>query len=154
MTIAAVVTRGFGSFGSVPDVVRMGFGASAPVPPTPSPSAIPAGGTSKRVRGQKPRYYSQRWGEIDLPQEQESNEVAQEVVSQLEDIEREMDDGSEAFARFMQRIENLQRDISVFVESRQIADIAAQVETRVYLAKAVKEMRDEEEEVNELMELL
>lgn len=45
MSIRAVVTRGFGSFGTVADVARRGYGASAVIPPvTPTiPDAVTGG---------------------------------------------------------------------------------------------------------------
>lgn len=47
MSISAIVTRGYGSFGTIPDVVRMGYGGAAEVA-TPVTVRLGAGGSSWR----------------------------------------------------------------------------------------------------------
>lgn len=48
MSAAAVITEGFGSFGSVALVVTQGFGTAAPPPPNPPPTVVTAGGKSRK----------------------------------------------------------------------------------------------------------
>ncbi len=48
MSIRAVVTRGFGSFGTVKDVTRRGYGASGVITPDPTPPQTTAGGKKHR----------------------------------------------------------------------------------------------------------
>lgn len=98
MTIATVVTRGYGSFGSISDVTLRGYGIGAYVPPSGASGEHRLANTRQTQQTTKPGFRSIDWNEgfvQPTPEPPKPETVAEPVearTEQLTDTDREIKD--------------------------------------------------------------
>ena len=130
MSISTVITEGYGSFGTIADVIRMGYGSTAAVVvQTPAQSS----GGSKKYRYFTPLDYRRAEQKVKkLEKEKLKLEKKIEVLQvEVKDTRREL-----AFAKTMALIERLTKAIK-----------AVQDELNAALARLDEIEREEEQEI-------
>ena len=120
------------------------------------------GGTSRLIRGPLPKYYRdlkiEDYRVVQLPADEKANAVAIEVLDKIAEIWQQLEDDDKHFAAMLAQVDQIERQVAIFIESRQIYRLVALVETRIRIeqqaAQAIADAkRKDDEEGEEFMHL-
>ena len=138
-------------------------GVIPPEPPVvpPTPPVTGGGGGKARGRGKRPQYWWEasykELRELPLPQEEESNEVAQEVLARLQAVWRDLDHREVKFQRMLAECERLEKLTATYIQFHAYTRLLDETKQRIQAAEDARIARaaaEEESEVNEILDLL
>ena len=105
-----------------------------------------------------PEYYSRKiFNElVALPADEKSREVAVKVLDDVVKLNERLRDNDSRFDAMLKTVDYLLKQIAVYIESRQILAIAAQVQKEIQRKKdaEIKQLLYEKIESDEIMELM
>ena len=115
-----------------------------------------------KKRGPLPQYYRDLkiadFSSIALPQDRKSNEVAIEVINKIAEIWQQLEENDRHFTEMLAQVDQIQRQVAIFIESRQIYRLVELVETRIRIEQQQAQARrdanlKDDEEGEEFMHL-
>jgi virulence-associated protein VapD len=109
-----------------------------------------------------PQYYSRRVLDerVSLPQDAIANPIAISVLDDARELESRLAKNNRDFTEMLEQTDHMLKQAAVYIESQQIYNIIRTVEMKIKarrdaeIAVLAKMMRDEEEELNELLDLI
>ena len=136
-----------------------GGGTPVVAPPVEEPVRHHGGSSGKGRRGGKrPPYWWEavykELREVPLPQEEESNEVAQEVLARLQALWRDLDSREVKSKRMLAECERLEKLTAIYIQFHEYARLLSETRQRIMAAEDVRREREEASEINEIMDLL
>lgn len=115
------------------------------------------GGTSLRYSKPPPYWWQASYPElreVPLPVEPESNEVAQDVLTRLQAIWRDLDDREVKFKRMLDECDRLEKLVSTYLEFHAFTRLLDETKQRIQAAEDARRARTEEAELEELLVIL
>mgnify|MGYP001618137064 FL=1 len=165
MSAGRLLTIGLGTpFSAVKYLVTLGLGTAGTPPTPPVVSSVESGHGwfYKGKRGPLPKYYRdlkiEDYRVVQLPADEKANAVAIEVLDKIAEIWQQLEDDDKHFAAMLAQVDQIERQVATFIESRQIYRLVALVETRIRIeqqaAQALADAkRKDDEEGDEFMNL-
>ena len=145
----------------IPLLMNLNMFQSGITPPEPPPAPPPAvvGGGGKRRKKRLLYWWEASYKElreVPLPEEEKSNEVAQEVLARLQAVWRDLDAREVKFKRMLAECERLEKLTATYIQFHEYARLLAETKQRIQAAEDVRiaKERAEDAEFNELLTLL
>ena len=120
------------------------------------------GGGGVKWQHPLPQYYSRKIlnERVSLPQDAVANPIAIQVLDDARELEARLAKDDRDFGDMLEQTDHMLKQAAVYIESQQIYNIIRTVEMKIKARRdeeigiLAKMLKDEEDEINELMNLL